>query len=409
QPVPAAHPQGTTVEVRDLFFNTPVRRRFLRSERTELHHLVETVRRVALGHAGLRVRMRQGARRLLEIPAAAQEERLDRVLGARFRQGAVRVEAATTGMRLGGWLGEAGQSRSQSDRQYLLLNGRWIRDQGLFHAVRLAYGDSLSEGRHPVWYLELELDPALVDVNVHPAKSEVRFREPRQVHDFVLGALLRARGASGHSSVLPLSRPARPVPHRGPEGVREPVDASCRPSAAEGREVPDPAALPLARIGTCLLARRGNVLLLIDVARAESEALKWRMRMQLEEGPLRSQPLLLPVQRQAGPEPCSVELLTGLERLGLGLRREGGALVLTHVPALLAGADPQRLLEALEPVSTPEQALEALAEAARGTRGLATDERLLSALEELDDAARSRCLRVLEEGDLLALLEQVDD
>ncbi len=407
QPVPAAHPAGTTVEVRDLFFNTPVRRRFLRSERTELHHLVEAVRRVALGRDGLRVRLHQGGRRLLEISAGSQQERLFRVFGARFREGAVRVEAGTAGMHLSGWLGRPELSRSQSDRQYLLLNGRWIRDQGLFHAVRQAYGDSLPEGRHPLWFLQLEIDPLQVDVNVHPAKSEVRFREPRQVHDFVLGALLRAMGGVSASIAVPAAGAARPRPVPRPVGTREVPAAGYRPVSPPGNRLPAaPALRPLARIGDCLLARHGDELWLVDAARAESEVLKRRLRERLEQGPLRSQPLLLPVRRALGSGEMPAGYLSSLRRLGLEMRQEGEDLLLTHVPALLAGTDPQRLLDALVPARTDEEVVESVAEAARGTRALSGDENLLAALEELDGETRRQCLAVLEEAELLALLRR---
>ncbi len=405
RPVPAAHPVGTTVEVRDLFFNTPVRRRFLRSEHTELHHLVEAVRRVALGRDGLRVRLYQGGRRLLEITAGSQQERLFRVFGARFREGAIRVEAATAGMRLSGWLGHPELSRSQSDRQYLLLNGRWIRDQGLFHAVRQAYGDALPEGRHPLWFLQLEIDPLRVDVNVHPAKSEVRFREPRQVHDFVLGALLRALGGVSASIAVPVAGAARPRPVLPPAGTREAPPPGYRSSPSPGEGVP--AATPvraLARVGGCLLARHGDELWLIDVARTEREVLKRRLRERLERGALRSQPLLLPVRKAIGDGELPADYLSALRGLGLEMRQEGKQVLLTHVPALLAGADPQRLLDALVPARLEEELVAALADAARGTRALSTDEHLLAALEELDEKVRNLCLAVLGEAELLTLL-----
>jgi len=193
---PAAHPQGTSVEVRDLFFNTPARRKFLRTEKTEFNHLDEVVKRLALSHFNVAFQLRHNQRVVHNLKAAKTETEQDRrvasVCGPNFIQNAVRIDTQLGSLRLWGWLGLPTFSRSQADLQYFFVNGRNVRDKVVSHAVRQAYRDVLYHGRHAAYVLYLELDPAGVDVNVHPTKHEVRFRESRQVHDFLFRSLHRA-------------------------------------------------------------------------------------------------------------------------------------------------------------------------------------------------------------------------
>mgnify|MGYP000624354411 CR=1 FL=1 len=193
---PAAHPQGTTVEVRDLFFNTPARRKFLRKEKTEFGHLDDVVKRLALSHFDVGFTVRHNQRVVHSLKAAKTEAEEDRrvasVCGPNFIQNAVRVDTEISGLRLWGWMGLPTFSRSQADLQYFFVNGRHVRDKVVTHAVRQAYRDVLYHGRHAAYVLYFELDPKGVDVNVHPTKHEVRFRETRQVHDFLFRSLHRA-------------------------------------------------------------------------------------------------------------------------------------------------------------------------------------------------------------------------
>ncbi len=193
---PSAHPQGTSVEVRDLFFNTPARRKFLRSEKTEFNHLEEVFRKLALSHFDVAFSLRTNGRaQHLLKPATTemeQDRRIASLLGAHFVENAVRVDVSIGELRLWGWMGLPTFSRAQSDLQYFFVNGRAIRDKVVNHAVRQAYSDVLYHDRHPAYVLFLTLDPRNVDVNVHPTKHEVRFRESRQVHDFLYRSLHRA-------------------------------------------------------------------------------------------------------------------------------------------------------------------------------------------------------------------------
>ena len=191
--VPAAHPPGTSVEARDLFYNTPARRRFLRSERTELSHIEETVRRLALARTEVGFSLRHNGRVLIDLAAVTSNAELMRrvaaVCGQPFADVALVTEHNDGALRLHGWLGHPTFSRGLPDLQFLFVNGRLVRDRMVAAAVRRAYADVLFGTRHPAWLLYLEIDPREVDVNVHPTKHEVRFRDGRSVHDFVFRAV----------------------------------------------------------------------------------------------------------------------------------------------------------------------------------------------------------------------------
>lgn len=212
---PAAHPVGTTVEVRDLFFNTPARRKFLRTEKTEFNHVDECVRRQALSRFDAGFTLRHNQRVIQSLRPAAnpldKERRIGALCGQQFIDNAVVIDAEATGLRLWGWVALPTFSRSQADLQYFFVNGRVIRDRLVAHAVRQAYRDVLYNNRHPAFVLYLEVDPSTVDVNVHPTKHEVRFRDGRLVHDFIFRTLHKAladvrpddhlRGAVAQSAV----------------------------------------------------------------------------------------------------------------------------------------------------------------------------------------------------------------
>lgn len=193
---PAPHPHGTTVEMRDLFFNTPARRRFLRQEKTEFNHLEEVFRRIALAEFSVAMQLTHNQKTVYQLPVAqddaARARRIEQLCGKAFMQQTLTVDVERDGLRLHGWMGLPTFNRAQADLQYFYVNGRAVRDKVVNHAVRQAYRDVLFHGRHPAYVLYFELDPAMVDVNVHPTKHEVRFREQRQVHDFLFSSLYRA-------------------------------------------------------------------------------------------------------------------------------------------------------------------------------------------------------------------------
>ncbi|WP_226505542.1 DNA mismatch repair endonuclease MutL [Pseudomonas sp. MWU16-30317] len=193
---PAAHPVGTSVEVRDLFFNTPARRKFLKTEKTEFDHLQEVIKRLALARFDVGFHLRHNGKTVLSLHDAhddtARARRVAAVCGPAFLEQALPIEVERNGLHLWGWVGLPTFSRSQADLQYFFVNGRAVRDKLVAHAVRQAYRDVLFNGRHPTFVLFLEVDPTAVDVNVHPTKHEVRFRDGRSVHDFLYGTLHRS-------------------------------------------------------------------------------------------------------------------------------------------------------------------------------------------------------------------------
>lgn len=194
--LPAPHPRGTTVEVRDLFFNTPARRKFLRTENTEYKRIDEILRKLALSHFDIDFTLRNNGKVVHNFRAAStqleQERRVASICGKAFMESALYVDVEAAGLRLWGWVGLPTFSRSQADLQHFFVNGRSIRDKLVTHAVRQAYQDVMYHGRHPAFVLYLELNAADVDVNVHPTKHEVRFRDSRSVHNFLYRSLHRA-------------------------------------------------------------------------------------------------------------------------------------------------------------------------------------------------------------------------
>jgi len=196
-PQPDPHPQGTTVDVRDLFYNTPARRKFLKTEKNEFAHIETLIKRMALSRFDIGFTLSHNQKEVLNLKPAptdiAQEQRIAGICGSAFIDNSIKIDfVAASGLQLTGWVGLPTFSRSQQDMQFFYVNGRLIRDKLVSHAVKQAYQDVLFHGRHPVFVLYLTLDPALVDVNAHPAKLEVRFREGRLVHDFLFSALHRS-------------------------------------------------------------------------------------------------------------------------------------------------------------------------------------------------------------------------
>jgi len=221
---PRAHAPGTTVEVRELFYNVPARRKFLRAERTELGHIEEWLRSLALARPDVELRVSHNgkASRRYKPGDLYSDTRLAETLGEDFANQAVRVDHSGAGLRLHGWIAQPHYSRASADQQYLYVNGRSVRDRSVAHAVKMAYGDVLYHGRQPAYVLFLELDPTRVDVNVHPAKHEVRFRDSRLVHDFVYRTLKDA---------LADTRAGMSAQEIG-AGAVHPVDAAAAPMAS---------------------------------------------------------------------------------------------------------------------------------------------------------------------------------
>ncbi|MDR5867339.1 DNA mismatch repair endonuclease MutL [Halomonas koreensis] len=245
---PSPHPRGTSVTVRDLFFNTPARRKFLRTEKTEFGHVEEAFRRQALSRLDVGWVLRHNQKTIHQLrpggDLVGHERRLQALLGRAFLENALHLDIETGGLRLWGWVGLPTHSRAQADQQYFFVNGRVVRDRLVAHAIRQAYRDVLFHGRHPVFVLYLEVDPTVVDVNVHPTKHEVRFRDGRMVHDFLFSSLHRAlgearAGASAGAEEGGESGSETPSPEPAGGEVREAAPEPAwrqQPMALHGRE-----------------------------------------------------------------------------------------------------------------------------------------------------------------------------
>lgn len=377
QPRPVALSPGTEVEVRDLFFNTPARRKFLRSERTEFTHVEEVVRRIALSRADLALRLTHNGKQLLRVkPAAAAGDggrRVAEVLGKPFLDNSASLDVSAGALRLWGWLGHAGYSRGHADTQYVYLNGRMIRDRLVAHAVRLAFGARVPEGRFPAYLLYLELDPHQVDVNVHPTKHEVRFREARQVHDFIYWAISGALNGTAEAGAEAMASPALPATSPPAQGGgaaagRRPFVAPLRPAVAERAGYYGPARAtgrdggpaaggepPLGRAllqlaSGYLLAERSDATVLVDL-RAVLLAI-WAHRLADPAGRelLTPQPLLIPESVALRAEEAQRWRERGalLEPYGFDWGWLGeGLLVVRGVPALVRTAPIAGLVAAL--------------------------------------------------------------
>lgn len=372
---PAAHPRGTSVEVRDLFFNVPARRKFVRSEATELAHIVRLMERLALSRFDVSFRLRHGDRVLLETPAAsgavAEGARLQAVLGADFAAAAVPIRQAAGPVMLSGWVGLPTRSRAQPDQQFWFVNGRSVRDRVLMNAVRLAYRDVLYHGRHAAYVLYLTLDPRLVDVNAHPAKLEVRFRESRQIHDFVFRAVERAlAGTRPNLAVPPAAIPdgtgnGGPGPatgtYAGGPGAPLPfADSAPDPWTLAGlvREAPapppageQPLGAALAQLhGVYILAQNSEGLVLVDMHAAHERVLYEQLKAERAAGPPATQRLLTPlvIELKAHELAALLERRAEFEEAGFELGALGPTrLAVRSLPALVDARDTGELVASL--------------------------------------------------------------
>jgi DNA mismatch repair protein MutL len=362
---PAALAHGTTVEVEDLYFNTPARRKFLKSEATEFARCDEAFSRIALSRPEVAFALAHNGRRSAHLPPEAPRARAGRVIGEDFAQAAREVRSEAARLRLSGLVAAPGFTRPSRDDQYLYVNGRFVRDKVVAHAIREAYADVLHHDRHPAYVLFLELDPALVDVNVHPAKSEVRFRESNAVHQFVFHAVSRALGETlaktGDGARFPEAgnRAPSPVfaqPSLGIAQSSERYEALFATAVAEERQSAAPAESPmlgyaLAQLhGVYILAQNPAGLVIVDMHAAHERIVYEALKNALDLSALPSQPLLVPIPMTATPE--EIEQADAgraeLESLGFDVAAAGPReLVIRSVPALLADLDAAGLLRSV--------------------------------------------------------------
>ncbi len=384
---PAAHPQGTSVEVRDLFYNTPARRKFLRTEKTELGHIQSLVQRLALVRFDVGFILQHNRKPVFSLPPCSdrqgREARIAELLGRAFLDNARYHEEQAGDLVLGGWIAHPTFSRSQADMQYFYVNQRMVRDKLVTHAIRQAYQDVLYHGRHPAYLLFLALDPRKVDVNVHPTKHEVRFRDSRSVHDFLFRGVhrtlaeTRPQPAASSVEAGAAENPGRSVEVRAPQEpllrqreipwrLNEPADlyraglemqrplTSSQPESPqvrEGEETTPPLGYALAQLhGVYILAQNREGMVLVDMHAAHERITYERFKQSYREGGIVRQPLLVPVSVAVSLREAELAetLSEELARLGIEVSRMGReSLAVREIPALLRGADAERLLRDL--------------------------------------------------------------
>ncbi|BFM13003.1 DNA mismatch repair endonuclease MutL [Simiduia litorea] len=402
--MPAPHPRGTTVEVRDLFFNTPARRKFLRTEKTEFGRLEDVVKRLALSHFDVAFSLTHNNRPVHSWRAAntriEQERRVGQICGSAFMENALYVEVERAGLKLWGWVALPAFSRSQADLQHFYVNGRAIKDKLVTHAVRQAYQDVLFHGRHPAYVLYLELDPATVDVNVHPTKHEVRFRDSRLVHDFLFRTLHHAladvrpqdqlekneaiavpvggvtSGEFGPQSSLGLAVPQRSSvvgagqtstsdygqsthyqpshPQAGQVAQQMQQYGALHQPAQSMQSLSDtPAEMPplgfaVAHLkGVYILAENAQGLIVVDAHAAHERITYERMKAAFEGEGLVAQPLLVPESIPVSEKEADLAEQHGeiFSSLGFGLERAGPeTLLIRQIPVILGQAKVEQLV-----------------------------------------------------------------
>jgi DNA mismatch repair protein MutL len=370
---------GTRVEVRDLFYATPARLKFMKGERAEALAISDAVRRLAMARPDVGFTLIQDGRSTLRTqPEAGPDPRRARIaalLGGQIAADSLTIAAEREGVRLGGLAGLPTASRGDARHQYLFVNGRPVRDRLLQAAARAAYQDVLARDRHPVLALFLDLDPQFVDVNVHPAKTEVRFRDAASVRGLIIGALRHALGAVGVQAAggltlgaLALARPAAgaaPAPWRPAGGwgpaptpvMRAFAEPSARfePAPANDAPAPEPAAHPLGAAraqlhGTYIVAETSDGVIIVDQHAAHERLVLERMKAAIAGGTLARQPLLIPDIVELDPDDADRLLARADELAGLGLVIEPfgrGAVAVTETPALLGRVNAAGLLRDL--------------------------------------------------------------
>jgi DNA mismatch repair protein MutL len=351
---PAAAPQGTRVTVRDLFFATPARLKFLRTARTEADSCAQAVRRLALAHPGIGFTVTLDGRAALAVPPSDRARRIAGLIPD-LAEHAIAVASERGAFALAGVIGPPSLTRATAAEQHLMVNGRPVADRLLRTALRVAFGDLVAQGRHPLAVLALTLPPEAVDVNVHPAKAEVRFREPDAVRGFVIAALRSALGTARSVAPTPAARWAPPL--RLAAAASALAEAPALPLAAPPLARPVPAAPPppehplgAARaqlLDTYIVAETADgAVVLVDQHAAAERLAHEALKRALEAGGIAPQTLLSPEVVELGPAAAEAVLARAddLARLGLAVEPFGGALLVRAVPAPLAGCDAAALL-----------------------------------------------------------------
>jgi DNA mismatch repair protein MutL len=459
---PTAHPKGTTIEVHDLFFNTPARRKFLRSEKTEFDHIDEVIKRIALSHAEISFTLKHNQRVVRQYRAAHTpleiEQRIGSLCGTVFVENAVRIETEMPELKLSGWIALPTFSRSQPDLQYFYVNGRVVRDKLVSHAVKVAYHDVMYQDRYPAFVLFLDIAPQQVDVNVHPTKHEVRFRESRLVHDFISRGLKDVLNniRPGHSEAVPISFAEvkeqtnesssvvmPPVASFSPQKYDAPLSSTEMPrsnhsyAAAPKRSsylpeqqnmplkvreqmavysqlYPDkptdaanvipPLGFALAQLhGIYILAQNAQGLIMVDMHAGHERVVYERLKKSLADQKIMAQPLLVPMtvtlsEREANCIENQAELF---DKLGMKVDRlSAETVVVREVPDLLRDGNVEQLIRDIAAD---------LIEHAKSTRVEEYLEKILGTLSCHGAVRASRRLTIPEMNALLRDMENTEN
>jgi DNA mismatch repair protein MutL len=378
---PCSHPIGTTIEVRDLFFNTPARRKFLKTPKTEFSHIQEVVKRLALSRFGIRWTLQADKETVFQLRAANKEneyvERLQILFGREFAEKSLKIDIQNNHLQLKGWIGHPTFSRSQADLQYLFVNGRFVRDKTINHAVKQAYSDVLYGGRYPAFVLYFDLNPELVDINVHPAKHEVRFAQSSGIFEFIYHSVsdtIREQTSPSSSQVSqPIEKPiSNPIPQQVSQKkpfVAEKPQPS-HPTLSPAQVLPlyeklytiqnlTPEKLPPAvdyPLGTAILQLQGIYVLahnkaglvIVDMHAAHERILYEKLKNNYQNQSLKKQSLLMPIQIVLNKKDKETfeEHQTLLYYLGFELElKDEETLILKQVPTLLANSDLTQLIK----------------------------------------------------------------
>lgn len=378
---PSSLKKGTRVSVHDIFYNVPARRKFLRTEKTEFAHIEQAFRRIALSHPSVAFSLSHNSKPVYRLPAVGSDipwlARISKIIGNKFDENTIEINREAAGLGLHGWVAQPTYSRSQADQKYFYVNGRAIKDKLVAHAIRQAYADVLFHDRHPVFVLYLTLDPARVDVNAHPAKHEVRFRDGGKVHDFIFRALhdsLSTTSAGAQPSVdtsslldkshrpadIPLQRQSSLRIHEATQSFQnlygkpgayvppENTPLATEPSTQQTSKVP-PLGYALAQLlGIYILSQTADGLIIVDMHAAHERITYERLKRQQAEERVATQPLLVPERIAVSTRDVALmeEQQEFLASLGLVLDVSGpDSLLLREVPALLQSEDLTRLVQ----------------------------------------------------------------
>lgn len=424
-PEPAAVAAGSIVEASDLYFNTPARRKFLRSPQTEFAHSEETFKRLALSRPDVRFALTHNGRAQWHLQAASAHERVHAVLGEEFAAASLPVNVESAGLRLHGLVAQPAYSRSSRDAQYIFVNGRFVRDKVLAHAVREAYHDVLHHDRHSAYVLFLELDPALVDANVHPTKIEVRFRDSRGMHQFVFHALEKALSATRAGLTAGHESAPSPAAFRVDGGffrqpgidllTNEPASFYAtlfgaagtaaaavpdRPSVAMPPDEEHPLGFALAQLsGIYVLAQNRHGLVVVDMHAAHERIVYEKLKNALDDDGIPTQQLLIPATMTAS----ALEVATAAENPST-LSRLGFELAVIAPNALAVRSVPMTLVQA-DSAQLARDVLDEIAEFG-GSRVLA--ERQNEMLSTMACHAAVRANRALTIAEMNALLREME-